>query len=169
MKGHTDATKVFTQACKKWADIINNMKLNATNFGFLRYEKNRKQNLQQLTNHIMIQSTTTKNKSVLCTDFHSSYWKYSFKRLETSWDGVESVSVAEALSYANTLEISCHSPTRVLLPAQTKNQKISKTWNTVIQYRQTETQQNPFNKMEFCIWASVVQLVAKISERRRKC
>ena len=30
---------------------------------------------------------------------------------------VESVSVAEALSHADTLEISCHSPTRVLLPA----------------------------------------------------
>ena len=31
--------------------------------------------------------------------------------------GVESVSVAKALSHADTLEISCHSPTRVLLPA----------------------------------------------------
>ena len=31
--------------------------------------------------------------------------------------GVESVSVAEALSHAVTLEIYCHSPTRVLLPA----------------------------------------------------
>ena len=31
--------------------------------------------------------------------------------------GVESVSVVEALSHAATLEISCHSPTRVLLPA----------------------------------------------------
>ena len=31
--------------------------------------------------------------------------------------GVESVSVAGVLSHADTLEISCHSPTRVLLPA----------------------------------------------------
>ena len=31
--------------------------------------------------------------------------------------GVESVSVTEALSHGDTLEISCHSPTRVLLPA----------------------------------------------------
>ena len=31
--------------------------------------------------------------------------------------GVGSVSVAEALSHAGALEISCHSPTRVLLPA----------------------------------------------------
>ena len=31
--------------------------------------------------------------------------------------GVESVSFAEAVSHADTLEISCHSPTRVLLPA----------------------------------------------------
>ena len=30
--------------------------------------------------------------------------------------GVESVSVEEALSHADTLEISCHFPTRVLLP-----------------------------------------------------
>ena len=30
---------------------------------------------------------------------------------------VESVSVAEALSHADTLEISCHSPARVLLTA----------------------------------------------------
>ena len=30
---------------------------------------------------------------------------------------IESVSVAEGLSHADTLEISCHSPTRVLLPA----------------------------------------------------
>ena len=32
--------------------------------------------------------------------------------------GFESVSVVEALSHADTLEISCHSSTRVLLPAQ---------------------------------------------------
>ena len=31
--------------------------------------------------------------------------------------GVESVSVAEAVSHADTLKISCHSPTRVLLLA----------------------------------------------------
>ena len=31
--------------------------------------------------------------------------------------GVESVSVGEALSHADTLEISCHSRTRVLLLA----------------------------------------------------
>ena len=43
------------------------------------------------------------------------------KRSETRWDGgmgIESVSVAGALSHAETLEISCHSPTRVLLPSQ---------------------------------------------------
>ena len=31
--------------------------------------------------------------------------------------GVESVSVVGVLSHADTLEISCHSPTRVPLPA----------------------------------------------------
>ena len=41
------------------------------------------------------------------------------KRPETRWDGpgVESVSVAAAFSLADNLEISCHSPTKVLLPA----------------------------------------------------
>ena len=36
---------------------------------------------------------------------------------ETDGKGVESVPVAEALPHADTLQISCHSPTRVLLPA----------------------------------------------------
>ena len=31
--------------------------------------------------------------------------------------GVESVSVVETLAHADTLETSCHSPTRVMLPA----------------------------------------------------
>ena len=31
--------------------------------------------------------------------------------------GVESVPVEEALSHADALEVSCHSPNRVLLPA----------------------------------------------------
>ena len=39
------------------------------------------------------------------------------KKAETNGMGVESGSVSEALSHADTLEISCHSPTRVLLPA----------------------------------------------------
>ena len=43
--------------------------------------------------------------------------------------GVETVSVAEALSHADTLEISCHSPTRVLLPTlesmESKRHKLS--------------------------------------------
>ena len=46
---------------------------------------------------------------------------------------VESVSVAEALSHADTLEISCHSLTRVLLLAlesmESKTYKLSKLFN----------------------------------------
>ena len=41
----------------------------------------------------------------------------SLKRPETRWMGIESVLVVEAISHADTLEISHHSPTRVLLPA----------------------------------------------------
>ena len=46
----------------KWADT-NNMKFNANKFELLRYEKSRKLNLQQPTNHMMIQTSATKNKS----------------------------------------------------------------------------------------------------------
>ena len=48
--------------------------------------------------------------------------------------GVESVSVSDAFSHADTLEISCHSPTRVLLPAldsmeSLKTYQLSKLFN----------------------------------------
>ena len=46
----------------KWADT-NNMKFNANKFNFCDMEKNRKKNPQQHTNHMMIQTPTTKNKS----------------------------------------------------------------------------------------------------------
>ena len=156
--------------------------------------------------------------------------------------GVERVSVAEALSHADTLEICC-CPIRVLLPAQesmenkrhtsnrcystniyiqnhwstalkllwktartqivlspetpwklynyiyledntpygakywwyneaqNKNQKTPKTCNTVC-YSVSNKQKPstiPSRKCNNCIWASVVQLPAKISERHRKC
>ena len=158
--------------------------------------------------------------------------------------GAESVSVAEALSHADTLEISCHSRTRVLLSAlesmenkrhtsymeaiqrtftykisevqhinywerlhelklyslhrrreryiiiyiwkisqhmvtnidgtmghKIKTKKTSKTWNTVcysVPDKQTPSA-IPSSKRNNCIWASVVQLVAKISERHWNC
>ena len=157
--------------------------------------------------------------------------------------GVESVSVAWALSHADSLEISCHSPTRVLLPAlesmenkrhtsyrsyltnvyiqnhwstalkllakttrtqiilstgtpwtlynyihledntaysakywwhneaQNKNQKTRKTWNAVRYsvFNKQKPNTIPSRKCNNCIWASFVQLVAKISERHWKC
>ena len=157
--------------------------------------------------------------------------------------GVESVSVSEALPHADTLEISCHSSTRVLLSAlesmeskrhtsyrsysanvyiqshrstvlkllgktactqivlspetpwtlynyiyleentsygtkywwdngaQNKNQKTPKAWNT-LRYSVSNKQKPstiPSGKCNNCIGASFVQLVAKISERHRKC
>ena len=157
--------------------------------------------------------------------------------------GVESVSVAGALCHADTLEISCHSPNRVPLPAlesieskrhtcyrsysmnvyiqnhwskalkllgktawiqlvlspelpltlynyiyfedntaygtkywwnngaQNKNQKTPKTWNTV-RYSLSNKQKPstiPSRKWNNCVWAYFVELVAKISERHRKC
>ena len=155
--------------------------------------------------------------------------------------GAESVSVADALSHADTLEISCHFPTRVLLPAlesmeskrhtsyrsystftykitevqhlnywerlrelklyslqrrreryiiihiwkitaygaiywwhnwaHNKNQKTSKAWNTVRYSVSNKQKPSTISSRgcNNCIWASVVQLVAKISERHRKC
>ena len=55
--------------------------------------------------------------------------------------------------------------------AQNKNQKTHKTWNTV-RYSVSNKEKPstiPSRKCNNCIWASVVQLVAKISERDRKC
>ena len=46
----------------KWADT-NNMKFNANKFELCDMETNRKSNLQQPTNHMMIQTSTTTNKS----------------------------------------------------------------------------------------------------------
>ena len=157
--------------------------------------------------------------------------------------GVESVSVAKALSHADTLEISGHSSTRGLLPAlesieskrhtsyrsystnvfipnhwstaltlqgntartqiglspetpwtlynyiylednttydakycwhngaHNKKQKTSKTWNTVRYSVSNKQKPNtiPSRECNNCIWALVVQLVAKISERHGKC
>ena len=78
----------------KWADA-NNMKFNANKFKLLRYGKEQE-----------IKSAKTYKS------FDDSY-----KGQRQDGVGVESVSVAVALSHADTLEISCHSPTRVLLPA----------------------------------------------------
>ena len=54
---------------------------------------------------------------------------------------------------------------------QNKNQKTSKTWNTV--HYSVSNKQNlstiHSRKCSNCIWALVVQLIAKISERHRKC
>ena len=46
-----------------------------------------------------------------------AHLKYSLKGQRQDGMGVESVSVTEARSHAETLDISYHSPTRVLLPA----------------------------------------------------
>ena len=70
--------------------------------------------------------------------------------------GVESVSVAEALCHAVTLEISCHSPTRVLLPAlefmeskrhtsyrsYSTNVYIQNHWRTAVKYWKDCTNSN---------------------------
>ena len=55
--------------------------------------------------------------------------------------------------------------------AQNKNQKTSKTWNT-LRYSVSNKQKPstiPSRKCNNCIWVSIVQLVARISERHRKC
>ena len=58
--------------------------------------------------------------------------------------GVESVSVAVAISHADTLEISCRSPTRVLLPAlesmERKNLQAIEAIQRAFTYKITEVQ-----------------------------
>ena len=58
--------------------------------------------------------------------------------------GVGSVSVAEALSLADTLQISCHSPTRVLLSAlesmESKRLQAIEAIQRTITYKITEVQ-----------------------------
>ena len=46
----------------EWADT-NNMKLTTNKFELLRYGKEQEIKLQQSTNYMMIQTSTTKNKS----------------------------------------------------------------------------------------------------------
>ena len=46
----------------KWANT-NNMKFNANKFELLLYGKEQEIKFQQPTNHMMIQTSTTKNKS----------------------------------------------------------------------------------------------------------
>ena len=41
--------------------------------------------------------------------------------------------------------------------------------SVLLSVQQTETQHNPLQKCNNCIWALAVQLVAKISERYRNC
>ena len=50
-----------------------------------------------------------------CIDKNIQHTLYTKGRRQDGM-GVEGVSVAEALSHADTIEISCHSPIRVLLP-----------------------------------------------------
>ena len=55
--------------------------------------------------------------------------------------------------------------------AHNKKQKTSKTWN-IMRYsvsNKHKPSRIPSRECNNCIWASVVQLVAKISERHRKC
>ena len=100
------------------------MKLNATKFELLRYGKEQEINCA-ITYKSHDDSNIDDKEQVRYlgimmnkhSHFHSSYNKYGLKGQRQHGMGVESVSVAEAFFHPDTLEISCHPPTRVLVPA----------------------------------------------------
>ena len=106
----------------KWADT-NNMKFNANKFDLLRYGK--EPEIKSATTCNSYDDSNIDDKEqvrdlgiIMCNShLHSSYQKYSLKGQRQDGMGTESVLVAAALSHADTLEISCYFPTRVLLSA----------------------------------------------------
>ena len=80
--------------------------------------------------------------------------------------GVESVSVAEVLSHADTPEISCHFPTRVLLPAleplKAKNIQAIEAMQRTFTYKITEEQHLNY-------WERLHELKLYSLQRRREC
>ena len=106
----------------KWADT-NNMKFNANKFELLRYGK--EQEIKSATTYKSYDDSHIDNKEqvrdlgIMMSNpaTFTLHIRNITKKARDKGVGVESVSVAEALTHADTLEISCHSPTRVLLPA----------------------------------------------------
>ena len=79
--------------------------------------------------------------------------------------GVESVSVGAVLSHADTLEISCHSPTRVLLPAlksmESKDIQAFEAIQRTFTYKITEVQHLNY-------WERLHELILYTLQRRRE-
>ena len=107
----------------KWADT-NNMNFNANKF-VLWYGK--EQEIKSATTYKSYDDSNINDKEQVRdlgimmsnTATFTIHIRNIVKKArdKMGWMGVESVSVAEALVHAGTLEISCHYPTRVLLPA----------------------------------------------------
>ena len=107
----------------KWADA-NNIKLNANNFELLRYGK--EQEIKSATAYKSYDDSNIDNNEQVrdllinmsnTATFTVEIRKYNLNGQRQNGMGVESVSVAEVLSHADTVEISCHSSTRELQPA----------------------------------------------------
>ena len=79
--------------------------------------------------------------------------------------GVESVSVAEALSHADTLEISCHYPPRVLFsalePMESKRDTSYRSYSTNVYIQITEAQHLNY-------WERLHELKLYSLQRRRE-
>ena len=93
------------------------MKFNVNKFGLLRYGK--EQEIKSADSNIddkeQVRDLSIMMRNTATFTLHIGNIGKKGQRLDGV--GIESVSVAEALSHADTLEISCHSPTRVLHPA----------------------------------------------------
>ena len=137
----------------------NSMKFNTNKFNLLRYGKEQKINLhiddkEQVRDlGIMMSNTAT---------FTLHIRNIVKKGGGQDGMGVESVSVTEALSQADTLEISCHSPTRVLLPAlESMESKTDTSYRRTFTYKITEVQHLNY-------WERLHELKLYSLQRRRE-
>ena len=114
--------------------------------------------------------------SMLFTNIYiQNYWRTAIKLLPGRLHELELFSLQRHRECYINIIIYISKITQHMVPnidgTQNKNQKAYKTWNTVC-YSVPDKQKPgtiPSKKYNSCIWASVVQLVAKISERHRKC
>ena len=106
----------------------NNMKFNANKFELQRYGK--EQEIKSATTYksdddsnfddkeqVRDLATMMSNTATFTLHIRNIVKKARDKIVKKTIKTVESVSVAETLSHADTLEVSCHSPTKALLPA----------------------------------------------------
>ena len=114
---------MYLHKLHKWTDT-KNLKVNANKFELFRYGK--EQEIKSATTNKSYDHSNIDDKEQirdLCIMIsNTATFTLHIRNLVKKGQrqdamGVESASVVEALSHADTLQISCHSSTRTLLPA----------------------------------------------------